>query len=134
MTDYITPDELRDYIDSDTTNFQSVVASSCTVASRMVETATGRYFYADGTVSERFYPACSAYEVETDDISTTTGLIVATDDQYDYTYATAWTINTDFVLDPSNPTATGITRPYTKILATGSSKWFPRQWYGQRDC
>ncbi len=133
MTDYITSDELRDYIGSDTTNFQSVVSSSCTVASRMVEQATGRYFYQDSVATARDYAACNSFQVDTDDISTTTGLIVATDDQYDRSYSTSWTITTDFIVHPVNPSASGTTRPYTSLIATAASKWFPRPWYGQRE-
>ena len=66
------------------------------------------------------------------DISTTTGLIVKTDDNDDGTYETTLTINTDYIVEPSNPRILKITggttyyEPYNKItiLDTRSSERF----------
>lgn len=130
MSDYITEDELREYIGSDTTNFATTAASVCTVASRAVEQFCGRYFYADSVVSARYFPVWNNWSACTDDISTTTGLIVATDDGYDGTYGTTWTITTDFVLQPANPARSGTTVPYRELAATGT-KVFPPSYRGR---
>jgi hypothetical protein len=47
MSDYLTTDELRAWIGSDTTNFEGAAQAACTVASRAVEKMCSRYFYAD---------------------------------------------------------------------------------------
>lgn len=124
MTDYVTADELRAYIGSDTTNFQTVAETVVTVASRAVEQMCDRYFYQDGTVTARYYPVSNPWYLCVDDISTSTGLLVAADDAYAGTYTTAWTVTTDFTLAPVNPSKTGTTWPYNEILST-TTKAFP---------
>lgn len=130
MSDYITPAVLRTYIKDDSIISPDSVAGACTAASRLVDSYCERYFYQDATVSDRFYTPCSLYEVETDDISTTSGLIVAADSGYDGTYAQAWTIVSDFFLEPVNPAASGVTLPYRKITAlysnAGGKYFYPR--------
>jgi hypothetical protein len=116
-TDYITPAVLRTYIGDDTLLNADSVAGACTVASRLVDSYCERYFFQDLAVSDRFYRPCSPYEVETDDISTNVGLIVAADTAYDGTYGQAWTVNSDFFLEPVNPNASGSTLPFRKITA-----------------
>lgn len=130
MSDYLTTDVLRAWIGSDTTNFEGAAQAACTVASRAVEKMCSRYFYADGSVSARYYEPDDYYTVCVDDISTTTGLLVATDDGRNGSYSTSWTIATDFLLEPQNASASGETVPYTEICATGT-RFFPAPYLGR---
>jgi hypothetical protein len=129
LTDYITPDDLRGWIGSDTTNNSNAVQIACTVASREIEQLCERYFYQDSAVADRYFTPDDWYTTCTDDISTTTGLIVATDDAYDGTYSTTWTINTDFILRPRNVSASGVTRPWNEICSTGTKNFPPARRY-----
>ena len=118
MTNYLTVDDLRDHIGSDTTNFAGVAARVCTVASRTVEQMCERYFTQDSGVTVRYFDPYSHWECPVDDISTVTGLLVATDDAVDGTYGTSWTITTDFLLKPINQRRGGISGwPYECIQA-----------------
>lgn len=129
--DYIQPTQLRDWINSSTTTSDGAVQAACTVASRAVEKLCGRYFYQDGSATARYFPVDDNWYARVDDISTTTGLLVATDDAYDGTYSTSWTITTDFTLEPINPSSTGVTVPWTQICATGANKIFPKSYWGR---
>src|SRR6185369_13317676 len=72
--------------------------------------------------------------VETDDFSTLTGLVVETDTGYDNTYATALTINTDFIVQPRDQLQNGQPWPYTKlVMAPRSRHYFPAPYLGQRE-
>jgi hypothetical protein len=121
LTDYISVAQLRDYIGSDTSNFEAVAQTACTVASRAVETMCDRVFTADTTATARYFDADSYYCVDVDDFHTVTGLIVATDDAADGTYSTTWTINTDFITLPVNQRQGGIGGwPYTELRSLGT--------------
>jgi hypothetical protein len=88
-------------------------------ASRMIEADCNRRFYQDSTVSARIYAALSGVLVLTDDISTTTGLIVKTDTGFDGTFAQTWT-TADYQLEPLNGIVDGQVWPYTQIRAVES--------------
>jgi hypothetical protein len=62
------------------------------------------------------------YHIPTDDISSTTNLIVKTDTTGDGTFDTTWTLGVDYQMEPTN--ALVIQRPYRRITAIGS-KTFP---------
>lgn len=93
-------------------------------ASRGIEQVTGRQFNDAGTASARvFYPRdrCIAY---VDDVHTTTGLIVKTDEGDDGTYETTWDAS-DYQVEPLNGIVDGQTGwPYWKIRAV-ESRYFP---------
>lgn len=125
MTDYISPDDLRTYSKDTVLRDDDAYQAACTSASRAVEQACGRYFYQDSTVSARTYRPDDVWTCRTDDISTTTGLLVAVDYNYDFTYSTSYTLNTDYILHPVNPSATGTTLPWRKLQVTGRSQVFP---------
>ena len=89
-------------------------------ASRMVDRYTGRRhgFWQDSSVKTREYHADDAWRVQTDDISTTTGLIVKTDT--DGTYATTLTITTDFLPYPRNADDDVPVRPFDELVIVSS--------------
>ena len=64
-------------------------------ASRSIDRIANRRFYLDSTASARQYRVSSPVILYTDDIGTTTGLIVQTDDDGDGTFETTLTLNTD---------------------------------------
>lgn len=127
---YPTLAELRGHVGigaSDTTE-DTRLTSALTVAIADVESYCGRKFTQDGSVSARVFRAggpCHLYLPAGSDISTTTGLVVKTDDTGTGTYGTTWTITTDFILEPHSGVgydgATGW--PYTILVAVGSRLW-----------
>jgi len=124
VSDYITLPSARAYAGIDDSLDDDTLQPTITAISRKVDAHCKRHFY---TVTEaRYFPAsdyCLAY---VDDISTTSGLTVKTDDNDDGTYETTWTITTDFELGPRNRTVGGVINfPYTRIVAVGG-KSFPR--------
>jgi len=132
MSNYIDGDELRARIGSDTSNFQSVIDAVCTVASREIENITGRVFFSQTNPSSLLYRPDEAWCCETDDFSTTTGLIVQTDTGYDNTYATTLTLDVDYVVTPRNALYNGQPWPYMGLrIAPRSPHWFPPPAIGQ---
>lgn len=97
-------------------------------ASRMIEAACNRRFYADANASARTYVATTHVLTLTDDISTTTGLIVKTDPGATGTFTETWQA-ADYQLEPLNGIVDGQTWPYTQIRAIRSLT-FPFD-YGQ---
>lgn len=83
-------------------------------ASELVDQHTNRTFVADATATTRYYTASSYNRVETDDIYTTTSLVVSS---YNVTVpaAVAYT-SAGYELGPINAAALG--RPYTYITHT----------------
>jgi len=98
-----------------------------TAASRAIDNATLRRFYPDVDVNQiRYYTPDVATEVQIDDVITLTA--VAVDRSGDGTFSEAWTLNTDFVLEPLNAAADS--QPYTTIRmhprSTRSMPGYPR--------
>jgi hypothetical protein len=91
-------------------------------ASRSIENYVGYRFFVDTAVTVRQLVATDYLCVTvTEGISTTGGLVVKTDSAGDGTYETTLTLNTDFVLKPTNSLVVYPARPYTEIrLLTGS--------------
>lgn len=88
-------------------------------AEAMIEDYCGRTFTQSATVSARIYNALNWDLVHVDDISTTTGLIVQTDDGADGTFSTTWA-TTDYQLEPLNGLVNGRVRPWNTIRAINS--------------
>lgn len=96
---------------------ESALEQAITASSRAIDRWCGRRFYADGSATTRKYRAVDPYELLVDDISSTTGLVVATDDNDDGTAETTWS-STDYELAPLNGVVDGATGwPYTTIRA-----------------
>jgi hypothetical protein len=95
-------------------------------ASGQVDGYCDRVFSADTNPTVRYYSPDSGGRLTVDPISTTSGLVVATDENGDGTYETAWTLNTDYRLEPVNAAAFG--KPWTRLVALGT-RWFPNLTY-----
>ena len=98
----------------------TLIENSIEGASRRIDGYCGRFFYQTQTAIKFF--ASDAYRLAVPDISSTSGLIVQTDDNGDGSFETTWTLNTDYILEPTD--AALQSRPYRRITATGG-KTFP---------
>ena len=92
-------------------------------AEAIVDQWCGRTFNDAGSASERKFYADSCYFVDVNDFSTTSGLVVKTDDDDDGTAETTWA-STDYVLEPENNLRNGATWPYCRIRAV-EGRTFP---------
>lgn len=126
---YLTLSELRGWLGIDDSVDDSELTDALSAAEAAVDDFCGRKFSQDANVVARAFRAfdpCTLRLPGGADISTTTGLIVKTDDNDDGTYETTWTITTDFVLE--TPGGYGYNAasgwPFTVVHAVGS-KWFP---------
>ena len=129
---YIDKADLKAYIGLSGTaqddNIDNAIDSAC----RLIDKICGRRFYQDSVVNAKTFTPNNSLYLETPDISTTTGLIVKLDDNDDGTYEKTLTINTDFIVEPTNPRINRIIdgtthyEPYNKItiLDTRSSERF----------
>jgi hypothetical protein len=104
---------------SDDTLLENLIES----ASRSIDRIANRRFYADAAASARTYRAYSDIYTFVDDISSTSGLIVQTDDDGDGTFETTLTINTDFLVEPFTAIAKG--RPITQLTIVNTAVNFP---------
>jgi len=95
----------------------TVLDVAINAASRQIDGYCARRFWQDGTVVARTYFPDDNLTCVVDDISTTTGLVVKTDDSMDGTFATTLTITTGFILTPSNAAAMVPVHPYETVLA-----------------
>lgn len=127
---YTTVAEMREHL-SDTNSVldNEIIERAIEAASRTIDRLCGRKFYQEAATSVRVYRPANAYVAWVDDISTTTGLTLATDPALDFTWSTTWTISTDFMLEPLNVDAVGsgsTVQPYAwwRIVAIGA-KTFP---------
>ena len=70
-------------------------------ASRRIDGYCGRFFYKTSATAVPLF-ANNAYRLMTTDISSTTGLIVKLDDDGDGTFETTLTLNTDYIVEPTD--------------------------------
>jgi hypothetical protein len=90
-------------------------------ASRTIDDYCDRRFYADASATARVFTSTSGTYVITDDISTTTSMVVAIDVAGNGTYTNTLTINSDFQVLPLNALAKG--GPVTRIQAIGQGSF-----------
>lgn len=129
LADYCTATELKAYLRITDAADDAELGFAITAGSRAVDQFTNRHFGQADPAEARYYDAQKAsstngfmgrFVLETEDISTSTGLTVKTDLDDDGTFETTLTINTDFRLWPWN--AAGESQPWTRIvLASGQS-------------
>ena len=129
---YVALSELKSYIGLSGSGQDTNLENAIEGASRLIDKICGRKFWIDSTAIEKLYTPINEFFVIVDDIATTTGLVVKTDDNDDGTHETTLTINTDFILLPSNPEHIGASdgtdyyapQNEIRILSTRSSKRF----------
>lgn len=95
------------------------ITRALTAASRGLDNLTSRRFYPDtDATSIRYYSAEPGTTLVIDDLLTLTTLQTGAGNG---TFATTWTENTDFVLEPLNAAADS--RPWEYLTATGIREW-----------
>ena len=123
---YCTLAEYKQASDITSTANDTLHELAISAASRMIDRHCGRKFWQDGSVVAREYHADDRRTVFTDDISTTTGLIVKVDTADDATWATTLTITTHFLLAPLNAADQVPVRPFDEIrLTDDTTDFFP---------
>jgi len=90
-------------------------------ASRRIDGYCSRFFFQTASTAVNLF-ARHQFRLLTQDISSVTGLTVKTDTSGDGTYATTLTLNTDFIVEPTNAALEG--RPFRTLTMVGS-KSFP---------
>lgn len=80
---------------------EDLLERAINATSRAIDRHCGRRFWQDSVVQAKVYRPRDADIAWVDDISTTTGLIIATDETDDGTFATTWA-STDYQLEPLN--------------------------------
>lgn len=124
---YCTEQQLRDQFD-DGGNLlpTALLERAINATSRAIELFCGRRFWIDPVVQTlTFAPEDTDFlKLGFEDIATTEGLILKTDTNGDGTYATTWTLGTDFKLGPRNADKHGPAYCWTELEAIGT-KAFP---------
>lgn len=117
---YATVQELRDHFgDSGNALPLADLERAINATSRAVDLYCGhplRRFWADSVATSRVYQADDVYELDVADISSTTGLVIATDTTGDGTYDTTWA-SSDYQLEPLNVDVDGGAYTWTRIVA-----------------
>lgn len=121
---YATLPELKERLDIGDTTDDTRLTASLASASREIEAWCGRQFNNAGTASPRVYRVGRGDLLTVDDFSTTSGLVVAADDNDDGAFETTWA-SSDYQLEPLNGVVSGVAGwPYYRIRAVGS-RTFP---------
>ena len=120
---YATLAEAKGFLSISDSVDDTLLENMIEAASRSIDRIGNRRFYLDSTASARQYRVSSPVILYTDDIGTTTGLIVQTDDDGDGVFETTLTLNTDYIMDPL--TALSLGRPFTQITIVSTSNTFP---------
>jgi hypothetical protein len=82
-------------------------------ASRRIDGYCNRWFYKTNATAVKLYPA-TLYQVGTDDMSSSS-ITLKIDSASDGTFATTWTQNQQYQIEPLNAVITG--NPYRRIVA-----------------
>ena len=114
-----------------TTTYDTKAEQAVEAASRQIDGHCGRRFWQDGSVVVREFYADNFQECFTDDISTTTGLIVKTDSNQDGTYATTLTISTNFIVLPTNAGDRSPVWPYEMLRIVDGTSAFTVEDFGR---
>lgn len=126
MAELVTLAELKAVLGITDTIEDGRLQHAADAATAMIQAYCDRQFIADDTATARTYVATTPWIVEIDDIATTEGLIVKTDEDADGVFETTWA-TTDYQLEPLNNRLSGQRWPYTKIRAI-KSREFPADW------
>jgi len=120
---YATVADLRSRLNITDTTDDTRLTAALSAASRGIERTCQRQFNTASTATARVYRPDSRYEAKVDDFSTTTGLIIKTDEGDDGTYDTTWDTS-DYELFPLNGIQDGeVGWPYWRIRSV-ESRWF----------
>lgn len=121
---YATLAELKSYIGITDSVDDDKLTDALDTASRAVESFCDRQFNDAGTASPRVYRAEEWNWLTVDDFSTTSGLIVQTDLDFDGVFETTWTA-AEYQLEPLNGIVGGEAGWPTYKIRAVAGKWFP---------
>lgn len=117
---YCTTDQIRDHLGDTGVKIDiDLLERAVTSASRAVDSFTGRRFWQDATVKTRYYRPESSTLAMVDDISTTVGLLIATDSGSNYLWGDAWA-TTDYDLEPDNADQDEAAYAWWRVRAVGN--------------
>jgi hypothetical protein len=116
---YITLAGLKNYLKIDDSVEDTLLEQIIESASRSIDRIANRRFYLDGTATARTYRPVGNMRVIVDDIGTTTGLILKTDPDANGVYQTTFTLNSDYIVEPTNAIAKG--RPINYLTIVGGT-------------
>jgi hypothetical protein len=114
---YITLAGLKTYLKIDDAVEDTLLEQIVESASRSIDRIANRRFYLDSTASARTYRPIGNLRVITDDIGSTSGLILKTDPDANGNYQTTFTLNTDYIVEPTNALAKN--RPVNYLTIVG---------------
>lgn len=115
---YATISELRNqFADDGEVTSEELLIRALNAASRAIDRYCGRKFWPDTSATARRYRPDDPDVAWTHDISTTTGLVIATDTTGDGTYATTWA-TTDYDLEPLDADMDGDAYAWWRIIPT----------------
>lgn len=120
---YATLTEIKTFLSISDNVDDTLLEGMVEAASRSIDRIANRRFYLDANASARAYRVSSPVILYTDDIGTTSGLVVKIDEDGDGTFETTLTLNTDYIMDPL--TALDLGRPYTQVTMVTTSQSFP---------
>jgi hypothetical protein len=95
---------------------ETLLERAVNATSRAIDRFCGRRFWQDSVAQAKVYRPRDADIAWVDDISTTTGLVIATDDDGDGTYETTWA-TTDYQLEPLNANTESVAHAWWRISA-----------------
>jgi hypothetical protein len=120
---YASVAELRARFAINDNNDDELLEKAIRAASRGIDDATDRRFFADSTATARVFYPDGRHLVRVDDFWTSDDLVVKTDDDDSGTFGTTWAAS-DYQLEPLNGVADGHSGwPYNRIRAVGN-QWF----------
>jgi hypothetical protein len=103
----------------------TIIEGLVEAASRMIDQYCGWHFYQESTATAREFIAPNGMFCPVDPISTTSGLIVKTDDDDDGTFERTWT-TAEYQLEPLNFLAKGYAVWYLRVTGRGSGPIWPQ--------
>ena len=116
---YVTLAGLKGYLGIDDSVEDALLEQIIEAASRSVDRIANRRFYLDAAATPRTYRPIGNLRVITDDIGTTSGLVLKTDPDSTGLYQTTFTLNLDYITEPTNALALG--RPINYLTIVGGT-------------
>jgi hypothetical protein len=114
---YVTLNGLKGYLGISDSVEDALLEQIIEAASRSIDRIANRRFYIDDAVSPRTYRPIGNLRVIVDDIGTTAGLILKTDPDANGVYQTTFTLNSDYIAEPTNSLVQG--KPVTFLTIVG---------------
>jgi hypothetical protein len=124
----VTEDDLKEILGISDSVDDNRLTLAADAATQTVQAYCDRHFVAQTTATARVFTALTPWLLEVDDISSTSGLVIKTDEDGDGVFETTWSAS-DYQLEPLNGKLGGQNWPYTKIRAIDAREW-PLE-YGQ---